>query len=61
MFKICSKLMHRTTLSIASTTMRESLDAAIPLLSSRGSSELLSIYDLINKYVLAKGLFTPEN
>lgn len=51
MFKICSKIIHRTALSIASSTTRGSLDAAIPLLLSRGTSELLSIYGGIHKYV----------
>lgn len=61
MFKICSKIMHRTALSIASSTMRGSLDAAIPFLSNRGASGLLSIYNSINKYIEEKGLRPPEN
>ncbi len=61
MFKICSKIMHRTALSIASTTMHGSLDAAIPFLCNRGASDLLSIYDSINKHIEEKGLRPPEN
>jgi hypothetical protein len=61
MFKVCSKIMHRTALSIASSTTHGSLDASIPLLRRRGASELLSIYDAINNYVEENGLRPPEN
>jgi hypothetical protein len=52
MFKICSKIIHRTALSIASSTTRGSLDAAI---------QLLSIYGGIHKYVEENGLRPPAN
>jgi hypothetical protein len=61
MFKICSKIMHRTALSIASRNIRGSLDAAIPLLSYRSASDLVSIWDSIKKYIEEKGLRPPEN
>ncbi len=60
MFKICSKIMHRTVLSIASTTIRGSLDEAIPFLSSSAACDLLSIYDSINKYVGERGVQPPK-
>jgi hypothetical protein len=61
MFKICSKVMHRTALSIASSTMRGSLDAAIPFLSNRSASDMLSIYDSIHKYFEERGVQPPGN
>ena len=61
MFKICSKIMHRTALSIASSTVRGSLDPVIPLLSSSGASDLLSIYESINKYFGENGVRPPQN
>ena len=61
MFKICSKIMHRTVLSIASSTTRGSLDEAIPLLVDSSACDLLSIYESINVYFRERGIRPPEN
>ena len=61
MFKICSKIMHRTALSIASSTIRGSLDEAIPFLSNSSACDLLSIYEAINGHFKARGFGPPEN
>lgn len=61
MFKVCSKIMHRTALSIASSTMPASLDEVNPFLRNRSASDLLMIYDSISKHVEKKGLRPPEN
>jgi hypothetical protein len=61
MFKICSKIMHRTVLSIASSTAPGSLDAAIPFLSSSSASDLLSIYELIDQHFKKRGVRPPTN
>ena len=60
MFKICSKIMHRTALSIASSRICGSLDEMIPFLSSSASCDLLSIYESINKHVGERGVQPPE-
>jgi hypothetical protein len=61
MFKICSKIMHRTVLSIASSVTPESLDEAIPLLSHSSACDLLSIYGLIDEHFKKKGIRPPAN
>lgn len=61
MFKICSKIMHRTVLSIASSTAPGSLDEAIPFLSSSSACDLLSIYEAINEHLRERGVRPPEN
>jgi hypothetical protein len=61
MFKICSKIMHRTVFSIASTVTPGSLDAAIPLLSSSSACDLLSIYGSVEKHFKKRGIRPPEN
>jgi len=61
MFKICSKIMHRTALSIASSTMQGSLDAAVPFLSNSAACNLLSIYGAINKYFEERGIQPPAD
>ncbi len=59
MFKICSKIMHRTVMSIASTVTPASLDAVIPLLSNSGSTDLLTIYGLIDGHFKKRGIRPP--
>jgi hypothetical protein len=59
MFKICSKIMHRTAMSIASTVTQASLDAVIPLLSNSGSNDLLTIYGLIDRHFKKRGIRSP--
>jgi len=61
MFKVCSKIMHRTALSIASSVVQGGLDEIIPLLSSTSASELLSIHELISRHFENKGIQPPEN
>lgn len=60
-FKICSKIMHRTVLSIASSTIQGSLDEASRFLSLSADGELLSIYGEISKYVGERGVRPAEN
>jgi len=61
MFKICSKIMHRTVFSIASTITPGSLDAVIPLLSSSSACDLLSIHGSVEKHFKKRGIRPPEN
>lgn len=58
--KICSKIMHRTAFSIASSTVQGSLDEVIPFLSSAADSEILFIYGMINDYVRDNGIEPPR-
>jgi hypothetical protein len=60
MFKICSKIMHRTCFSIASSMIQGSLDAMISFLADSGVCEMLSIYQLINKYHIEYGVQPPQ-
>jgi hypothetical protein len=59
MFKICSKIMHRTVMSIASTVTQGSLDAVVPLLANSGSNDLLTIYGLIHGHFKKRGIRPP--
>ncbi|QHN03996.1 hypothetical protein FTO74_11895 [Granulicella sp. WH15] len=59
MFKVCSKIMHRTALSIAASTTKGSLDEVIPLLASTGAIELMAIYDMIDQHFRAHGVQLP--
>jgi len=61
MFKVCSKIMHRTAFSIASSVMKGSLDATLPLLDSTALMELLSIGELIGEHYKRKGVVPPTN
>ena len=61
MFKICSKIMHRTVFSIASSITPGSLDATIPFLSSSSVCDLLSIYGSIDEHFKKRGIRPPEN
>jgi hypothetical protein len=56
MFKICSKLMHRTTLSISAENTRGGLDAIIPILKDSAFVDLVSISSLIKTHVETVGL-----
>jgi hypothetical protein len=56
MFKICSKLMHRTTLSIAAENTRGGLDAVIPILKDSAFVDLASISNLIKGHVETVGI-----
>jgi len=59
MFKICSKIMHRTVLSIASTITRGSINAVIPVLSYSSANDLLAIYGLIDAHFKKRGIRPP--
>jgi hypothetical protein len=54
MFKVYSKIMHRTGLLIASSVMRRSLDETLPLLNSTALMELLSNGELIGEHYQQK-------
>jgi len=56
MFKICSKLMHRTTLSIAAENTRGGLDAVIPILKDSAFVDLASISNLIKGHIETVGI-----
>jgi hypothetical protein len=60
MFKVCSKIMHRTALSIAASTTRGALDEIIPLLASTAAGELLSIHELMDQHFQRRGVQLPE-
>ncbi len=57
---ICSKLLHRTALSIASATRDDSVAELGPLLSTSGFSDVLLIYDAIKKHVGKFGLHPSD-
>jgi hypothetical protein len=58
-FKICSKIMHRTVFSIASTITQESLDAAIPALANHAAIEFLAIHGLIDGHFKKRDIRPP--
>ena len=58
MFKICSKIMRRTVLSIASAAWG-GLDGMIPLLSQSAACDLISICGLIEEHVKKRGVCQP--
>jgi hypothetical protein len=58
-FKVYSKLVHPTALSIAASTTPNSLDALMPLLSSQAATDLLSIFYSIREHVDAHAIGWP--
>jgi hypothetical protein len=56
MFKICSKLMHRTTRSIAAENTIGGLDAVVPILKDSAFIDLVTISNLIKAHVDNVGL-----
>jgi hypothetical protein len=56
MFKICSKIVHRTSFSIASTNVKSSLDEIGPFLKTSAFSDVIKIYVAIKDYVGANGI-----
>ena len=56
MFKICSKIVHRTSFSIASTNVKRSLDEIGSFLKTSGFSDVIKIYVAIKDYVSANGI-----
>ena len=61
MFRVCSKIMHRTMMSIASSITPGSLDATISFLTTASENSLLEIYDSINRHFKKLGVQLPEN
>jgi hypothetical protein len=61
MLKVCSKIMHRTALSIASSVVLGGLDEVIPLLSNTAACELLEIHALIEKHFEKQGVQPPDS
>ena len=59
-FKVSSKLVHRTALSIASSNIKGSLDELQPFISKQAAYDLLEIYGLINSYIKANSLRPPS-
>ncbi len=58
-FKFCSKIMHRTALSIASTVIPGALDEIVPLLLSIATGEMLAIHGLISRHFEHNGIQPP--
>ncbi len=59
MFKICSKLMHRTALSIASTNLKGSLDEINSSLLTSALSDVIAISNSIKFHVDNVGVRPP--
>jgi len=59
LFKICSKVMHRTALSIASTNAEGGLDEILPFLFSSAVGDLSEIYGAIDRQVQRNGIHPP--
>jgi hypothetical protein len=57
---ICSKILHRTSLSIASATRKDSLAELGPGLSASSFTDVLLIYDAIKKHVDQYGFHPPD-
>jgi hypothetical protein len=60
MFRVCSKIMHRTMMSIAASITPGSLDAVIPLLPTVSENSLLAIYGSIDEHFKVRGVQLPE-
>jgi hypothetical protein len=56
---ICSKLLHRTALSIASATTKDALEELGPLLRNCSFSDVLLVYDAIKRHVQDYGIQPP--
>ena len=61
LFKICSKLMHRTALSIAAETAECSLDGILPMLNASAFGDLLAIHFQVSQHVKAFGIRPVSN
>ncbi len=60
LFKICSKLMHRTAMSIALTVTTATVEELLPTLENSAFIELGRTYDAIKRYYEANGLRLPS-
>jgi hypothetical protein len=58
-FKVCSKIMHRTAMSIASAVSTNSLDEVAPFLSVSAFNDLAAIYIDIDHHVKKRGVRLP--
>lgn len=59
-FKLCSKIMHRTTISIASTAGTSGLDHMLPFLSESADREIFYILKLLNQHCEKHGVSPPQ-
>jgi hypothetical protein len=55
-FRICSKLLHRTALSISSENALDSLEEIVPILRSAALTDLLDISGRIKNHIEAHGI-----
>jgi hypothetical protein len=60
LFKVCSKIMHKTALSIAASVMRGSLDEVTALLSNAAACDLMTIDELVRAHFDSKGVQPPR-
>ena len=58
-FKVHSKIVHPTALSIAATTMPNSLGALMPFISSEASTDLLAVFYGIKEHFATYGIGWP--
>ena len=60
LFKVCSKIMHKTSFSIAASVIRGSLDEVTALLSNAAACDLMTIIDeLVRAHFDSKGVQPP--
>jgi hypothetical protein len=55
-FKVLSKIVHPTALSIASTNIPGSLDELMPLINHQAVSDMLAIFYAIEEHIAAHGI-----
>lgn len=58
-FKVLSKLVHPTSLSIAAQTNAGSLDELMPFIGNEATADLLAIYYAIEEHISAHGIGWP--
>ncbi len=56
LFRACSKLMHRTALSISAENQKGSLDAIVPLLKTSALGDLATISTRIKEHIETVGI-----
>ena len=59
MNKVCSKIMHRTAMSIAASTVDNSLDETLPWLEISGFMDLMSVSSMIENHFAQHGIKPP--
>jgi hypothetical protein len=60
LFKVCSKILHRTALSIAAANDSSGLVPIIPFFVSTGFSDFVAIYSLVNFHYSKHGVRPPQ-